>query len=131
MDLSDDEVPQRAEADRREVDPPMQVEVATWSKLGSWIGGGGNGGNGGGRVSRWRRVGPTGLVSVLGRYLVAEPQAGRVAGDVDTDAIAFLLACALHNLLIAGPAWPHPKQRELKRTLAGIAAAIAAQPSPM
>ena len=26
MDLSDDEVRQRAEADRREVDPPIQVE---------------------------------------------------------------------------------------------------------
>jgi len=76
-------------------------------------------------------VGPTGLVSVLGRYLVAEQQAGRVAGDVDTDAIAFLLAGALHNLLIAGPAWPRPSQRELKRNLAGIAAAMAAHPSPM
>lgn len=31
MDLSDDEVQQRAEADRREVDPPIQVEMATWS----------------------------------------------------------------------------------------------------
>jgi AcrR family transcriptional regulator len=76
-------------------------------------------------------VGPTGLVSVLGRYLVAEQQAGRVAGHVDTDAIAFLLAGALHNLLIAGPAWPRPNQRELKRNLAGIAAAMAAHPSPM
>ena len=74
-------------------------------------------------------VGPTGLVSVLGRYLVVEQQAGRVAGHVDTDAIAFLIAGALHNLLIAGPAWPRPNQRELKRNLAGIAAAMAADPS--
>jgi AcrR family transcriptional regulator len=74
-------------------------------------------------------VGPTGLVSVLGRYLVVEQQAGRVAGHVDTDAIAFLLAGALHNLLIAGPAWPRPNQWELKRNLAGIAAAMAADPS--
>jgi hypothetical protein len=50
---------------------------------------------------------------------------------VDTDVIAFLLAGALHNLLIAGPAWPRPNQRELKRNLAGIAAALAADPSPM
>jgi AcrR family transcriptional regulator len=76
-------------------------------------------------------VGPTGLVSALGRYLVAEQHAGRVAGHVDTDAIAFLLAGALHNLLIAGPAWPRPNKRELNQNLAGIAAAIAAHPSPM
>jgi hypothetical protein len=34
MDLSDNDVQQHAEADRREVDPPMQVETATWSKAG-------------------------------------------------------------------------------------------------
>jgi hypothetical protein len=34
MDLSGDEVQQRAEADRREVNPPIQVETATWSKAG-------------------------------------------------------------------------------------------------
>jgi hypothetical protein len=39
MDLSGDEVQQRAEADRREVNPPIQVETATWSKLASLIGG--------------------------------------------------------------------------------------------
>jgi hypothetical protein len=40
MDLTDDEVQQRAEADRREVNPPIQVETATWSKAGqldSWV----------------------------------------------------------------------------------------------
>jgi hypothetical protein len=36
-----------------------------------------------------------------------------------------------HNLLVAGPAWPRPNRRELKRNLAGIAAALAARPSPM
>jgi hypothetical protein len=34
MDLSDDEVQQHAEADRREIDPPMQVETAAWSRAG-------------------------------------------------------------------------------------------------
>jgi hypothetical protein len=29
MDLSDDDVQQRAEGDRRRVDPPIQVETAT------------------------------------------------------------------------------------------------------
>jgi len=40
MDLSDGEVQQRAEADRREVDPPIQVEAAAWSKAGQldwWV----------------------------------------------------------------------------------------------
>jgi len=39
MDLSG-EVQQRAEADRREVDPPIQMETATWSKAGQldwWV----------------------------------------------------------------------------------------------
>ena len=40
MDLSDAEVQRRAEADRREVDPPIPVEAATWSKAGKldwWV----------------------------------------------------------------------------------------------
>ena len=40
MDLSDDELQQRAAADRREVDPPIQVEMATWSRAGQldwWV----------------------------------------------------------------------------------------------
>jgi hypothetical protein len=46
MDLRDDEVQQRAEADRREVDPPIQVETAIWSKAGQhdWWKNGRNGG---------------------------------------------------------------------------------------
>jgi hypothetical protein len=39
MDLRDAELQQRAEADRREVDPPIQVETATWSTAVSLIGG--------------------------------------------------------------------------------------------
>jgi hypothetical protein len=34
MDLTDEDLQQFAEADRREVDPPIPVEVATWSKAG-------------------------------------------------------------------------------------------------
>jgi hypothetical protein len=34
MDFSDGEVQQHAGGDRREVDPPIQVETATWSKAG-------------------------------------------------------------------------------------------------
>jgi hypothetical protein len=35
MDLSDADVQQRTEADRREVDPRIQVETVTWSKAGA------------------------------------------------------------------------------------------------
>jgi hypothetical protein len=40
MDLSDDEVEQRAAADSREVDQPIQVDTATWSNAGEldwWV----------------------------------------------------------------------------------------------
>jgi hypothetical protein len=40
MDLSDEDVQQFAEADRRVVDPPIQVEIATWSNTGQldwWV----------------------------------------------------------------------------------------------
>jgi hypothetical protein len=47
MNLSNDEVQQRAEADRREVDPPIQVETTMWSRAGQldwWVKEGRNGG---------------------------------------------------------------------------------------
>jgi hypothetical protein len=34
MDLNDHELQQRVAADRREVEPPIQVETATWSSAG-------------------------------------------------------------------------------------------------
>jgi hypothetical protein len=34
MDLSDDDLERIAEADRGEVDPPIQVDTATWTKAG-------------------------------------------------------------------------------------------------
>jgi hypothetical protein len=40
MDVIDGDPKQFAEADRREVDPPIQVETATWSKAGQldwWV----------------------------------------------------------------------------------------------
>jgi hypothetical protein len=47
MDLSDDQVQQRAVAARREVDPPIPVEMAKWSKPGQldwWVKNGRDGG---------------------------------------------------------------------------------------
>jgi hypothetical protein len=40
MDLSDDDLEQIAGADRRELDPPIEVVTATWSKAGQldwWV----------------------------------------------------------------------------------------------
>jgi hypothetical protein len=40
MALSDDDLQRRAEADRREVDPPIQVDTASWSRSGQldwWV----------------------------------------------------------------------------------------------
>jgi hypothetical protein len=34
MDLGDDDVQQRPEVDRRQVYPPIEVEMATWAKAG-------------------------------------------------------------------------------------------------
>jgi len=34
MDLGNDDLEQIAEVDRREVDPPIQVDIATWSQAG-------------------------------------------------------------------------------------------------
>jgi hypothetical protein len=49
MDLSDEDVRQHAETDRREVDPPIEVETAMWSKAGQrdwWVKSARNGGAG-------------------------------------------------------------------------------------
>jgi hypothetical protein len=40
MNLSDDDLEHRAAVDRREIDPPVQVEAATWSSAGQlnwWV----------------------------------------------------------------------------------------------
>ena len=40
MDLSDDELQHLAKADRHEVDPPIEVETAMWSRAGQldwWV----------------------------------------------------------------------------------------------
>jgi AcrR family transcriptional regulator len=70
---------------------------------------------------------PSAFPGVLSRYLAAEKEAGRVAPDVDERAFGFLVASALHNLLIAGEAWPRPSRPELEQILTATAAAIAAR----
>jgi AcrR family transcriptional regulator len=73
-------------------------------------------------------VGPADFESAFTDYLAAEQNLGRVSSGVDTEAFGFVLAGAIHNLIIAGESWPRPTQRQLKRRLAGIAAAIAGAP---
>lgn len=73
-------------------------------------------------------VGPGDFESVFAGYLAGEKRARRVAPDVDENALGFFVAGAVHNLIVAGDAWPKPTRRRLKRHLAALAAAIAPQP---
>lgn len=57
--------------------------------------------------------GPGGFQTVLARYLAAEHGRGRVAAQVDVDAVAFFLAGAVHNLVVSGPAYPRPGRNQL------------------
>jgi AcrR family transcriptional regulator len=70
-------------------------------------------------------IGPGAFETAFAGYLAAEQRAGRVASNVDTDAFGFLLAGAVHNLIMSGEAWPRPTRRQLRQRLAGVAAAIA------
>ena len=69
--------------------------------------------------------GPGAFEDVITRYLASEKTAGRVAPEVDERAIAFLLAGALHNLIVSGDAWPRPSRRLLARHIGAVARAIA------
>ncbi|HUP75597.1 MAG TPA: TetR/AcrR family transcriptional regulator [Acidimicrobiales bacterium] len=73
-------------------------------------------------------TGPGAFEAVFANYLAAEKQAGRVASDIDETAFGFLLAGAIHNLIMSGDAWPRPTRRQLKQWLDAIAAAVAPRP---
>jgi AcrR family transcriptional regulator len=70
-------------------------------------------------------VGPGAWETAFARYLKAEKRAGRVAADVNVDALGFLLAGAIHNLIMSGAGYPQPTPRQLKRLLTATAEAIA------
>jgi AcrR family transcriptional regulator len=70
-------------------------------------------------------VGPAAFETAFTDYLAAEQRAGRVDADVDARAFGFLLAGAVHNLMISGEAYPRPTRRRLRQLLAATAAAIA------
>ena len=69
--------------------------------------------------------GPAAFESAFAAYLAAEKQQGRVDANVDERAFAFLLAGAVHNLVVSGDAWPRPTRRQLERWLNAAADAIA------
>jgi AcrR family transcriptional regulator len=75
-------------------------------------------------------AGPASFEAILSGYLAAEKRAGRVDPDVDEHAFGFLLAGALHNLVVSGEGYPRPSKRQLRRWLAAVAARLTpTQPS--
>ncbi|HKX14790.1 MAG TPA: TetR/AcrR family transcriptional regulator [Propionibacteriaceae bacterium] len=80
------------------------------------------------KVAERTGLSPTSFPALLADYLTAEQRAGRVRDNIDCQAFGFLIAGALHNLLIAGPAWPRPERGQLKRYLTAAARAIAKEP---
>jgi hypothetical protein len=59
-------------------------------------------------------------------YLAAEKRARRVAADLDEHAFGFLIAGAVHNLLVSGEAYPRPDEDRLRTYLASVARTISA-----
>jgi AcrR family transcriptional regulator len=70
-------------------------------------------------------IGPGAFEAGFAAYLAAEKKAGRVDHAVDVDAFGFLIAGAVHNLIMSGEAWPRTTRRQLKRRLAAVATALA------
>jgi hypothetical protein len=72
-----------------------------------------------------------GFEDAYGTYLRREQALGRVRREVDAGAFAFLLAGAVHNLVVAGAAWPRPTHDQLASWLDATAAALAPdEPDP-
>jgi len=80
------------------------------------------------RAATEAAAGRTGIVpaieSTVVAYLAAEKELGRVARHVDERAFGFLVAGAVHNLLVSGEAYPRPSRRGLERMLASVADAL-------
>jgi AcrR family transcriptional regulator len=64
--------------------------------------------------------GPTQLESLVADYLVAEQRAGRVATEVDTDAFGFVLAGAIHHLVVMGHGYPRPSKERLQQIITAV-----------
>jgi hypothetical protein len=72
-----------------------------------------------------RGIGPPLFETAIAAYLVSEQRGGRIRADADTAAFAFVLAGAVHNLVMFGPAWPRPSLMQLRRHIAADVAALA------
>ena len=74
----------------------------------------------------------TGVVAALettvSDYLGAEKRLGRVDPGVDETAFGFLIAGAIHNLLMSGSPYPRPSAEQLARMLAAVADRLAPNP---
>jgi AcrR family transcriptional regulator len=64
--------------------------------------------------------GPTLLESLLSDYLAAEQEAGRVSPEVDAHAFGFVLAGAIHHLVVMGHGYPRPSKRRLAQIVAAV-----------
>ncbi len=73
-------------------------------------------------------MGPAAFVAAVESYLAAEQSAGRVREDVDTRAFAFVIAGAIHNLVVAGDGYPRPSRRRMRGYFEGIALAVGPLP---
>lgn len=63
----------------------------------------------------------TSFATAVADYLAAEQRVGRVDAAIDAAAYGFLITGAVHNLLVSGPAYPRPSDRQLRRFLVAIA----------
>lgn len=67
----------------------------------------------------------TGLVarleSTVVEYLAAEKSLGRVDRGVEPRAFGFLIAGAVHNLLMSGPAYPRPSMGRIREIFSAVA----------
>jgi AcrR family transcriptional regulator len=80
-----------------------------------------------------RAAGETGIVRALettmAAYLNAEQRHGRVDPDVDTRAFGFLIAGAIHNLVVSGEVYPRPSERQLRLILRSVAKTLSPKPA--
>lgn len=64
------------------------------------------------------------LDATVADYLRLEQERGRVRKDIDADAFSFLITGAVHNLVVAGKAYPRPSRSELTTFVGLIADAM-------
>lgn len=74
------------------------------------------------------RAAETGVVATLEtavtRYLAAEKTHARIDPEVDEEAFGFLVAGAVHNLLVSGELYPKPDPDRLQRMLTAASARL-------